>query len=76
MDRYDLSHDGENWKLQRQGGDRASKVFNGLTKEEAVRATSDFMQDHPGSVHIHKLDGTYEEERTYPRSADPRRSPG
>jgi hypothetical protein len=76
MDRYDLSHDGNNWKLQRQGGDRASKVFDGMTKEEAVRGTSDFMQDHPGSVRIHKLDGTYEEERTYPRSADPRQSPG
>ncbi len=76
MDRYDLSHDGENWKLQHQGGQRASKVFEGMTKEEAIRATSNFMQDHPGSVRIRRLDGTYEEERTYPRSADPRRSPG
>lgn len=76
MDRYDLNHDGDNWKLHKQGGERASKVFEGMTKEEAVRATSDFMQDHPGSVRIHKMDGTYEEERTYPRSADPRQSPG
>jgi hypothetical protein len=76
MDRYDLNHDGDSWKLQKQGGERASKVFEGMTKEEAVRATSDFMQGHPGSVRIHKMDGTYEEERTYPRSADPRQSPG
>lgn len=76
MDRYDLTHDNDNWKLQKQGGERASKVFDGMTKEEAVKATSDFMQDHPGSVLIHKKDGTYEEERTYPRRADPSQSPG
>ncbi len=76
MDHYDLTHDGDNWKLQKQGGERASKVFEGQTKEEAIRETSDFMQSHPGSVHIHKKDGTYEEERTYPRSADPKSSRG
>lgn len=29
-----------------------------------------------GPEEIHKADGTLEEERTYPRSADPRRSKG
>lgn len=46
MDHYDLTHDGENWKLLKQGGERASKVFAGMTKEDGVRATSDFMHDH------------------------------
>jgi hypothetical protein len=29
-----------------------------------------------GTVRIHKEDGSFEEERTYPREDDPRRSPG
>lgn len=29
-----------------------------------------------GSVQIRKLDGTIQQERTYPRAADPKRSPG
>ena len=29
-----------------------------------------------GSVKIRKLDGKFQEERTYPRSKDPKRSPG
>ena len=29
-----------------------------------------------GTVRIHKVDGTFEEERTFPRSRDPRQSPG
>jgi hypothetical protein len=29
-----------------------------------------------GSVKIKKLDGTIQEERTYPRSKDPKKSPG
>lgn len=29
-----------------------------------------------GSVQVRKLDGTIQEERTYPRTADPKKSPG
>jgi hypothetical protein len=32
--------------------------------------------DTPVSVKIHGIDGKFEEERTYPRSADPRKSKG
>jgi hypothetical protein len=31
---------------------------------------------HGGSLRIQKRDGTFVKERTYPRSQDPRRSPG
>jgi hypothetical protein len=34
------------------------------------------MQAHPGSVKIHKENGQIQEERTYPRSADPSESKG
>jgi hypothetical protein len=36
----------------------------------------DYMQAHPGSVKIHKENGQIQEERTYPRSADPSESKG
>lgn len=33
-------------------------------------------EESPVSLRIHKRDGTFQEERTYPRSADPKRSKG
>jgi hypothetical protein len=48
------------------------------TKDEAVRQTIAAAKKdlQPVSVRIHKQDGRIQEERTYPRSADPRRSKG
>ena len=48
------------------------------TKEEAIKKTAEVARrdPQPVSVRIHKLDGKIQEERTYPRSADPRRSKG
>ena len=34
------------------------------------------MGPEPVSVRIHDVDGKFQEERTYPRSADPRKSKG
>jgi hypothetical protein len=76
MENYDLKHEDGNWKLQRQGTERAAIVFDGKTKEQALQQSVEFMKQHHGSLKIHKEDGTYQEERTYPRSADPTRSPG
>lgn len=76
MDNYHLTNDGDNWKLTKQGATKASKVFKDMNKVDATHATSDFMENHPGSVKIHKLNGRIQEERTYPRSADPRNSKG
>lgn len=74
MDNYHIKpHDGH-WDLTRQGGERAS--ISKPTKEEILAATHDFMADKTGSVKIHRADGTIEEERTYPRSADPSKSKG
>ena len=74
MDNYDLAPDGEKWKFQKQGAKRALKVFE--TKQEGMEESVEFMHNHGGSLKIHKKDGSYQEERTYPRSADPRKSPG
>ena len=51
------------------------------TKEEAVDVATDAarteaVEGQPTSVRIKKLDGRIQEERTYPRSSDPRRYPG
>lgn len=47
-------------------------------KEETVRAAAALAQEtgRPISLRIHDKAGRFQEERTYPRSADPKRSPG
>ena len=48
------------------------------TKEHALRsgALRQALGEEGGSVRVRKMDGTYGEERTFPRASDPRRSPG
>ena len=48
------------------------------TKNEAVKrvAAAAKKNPQPVSVRIHTMDGKIQEERTYTRSADPRRSKG
>ena len=74
MDNYHLSPTSEGWELKEAGAERASKRAS--TKHELVSALADFFDGKTASVKIHKADGTIEEERTYPRSADTRRSKG
>ncbi|WP_241117036.1 DUF2188 domain-containing protein [Achromobacter xylosoxidans] len=74
MDNYHVTKDGDKWKLTKQGNERASKVAE--TKQEILKATRDYMQDKVGSVKIHKAGGGIQEERTYPRAADPKKTRG
>ena len=74
MDTYHLSPTADGWELKKAGAERASK--RSATKQELVGALSEFFDGKTASVKIHKADGTIEEERTYPRSADPTRSKG
>ena len=74
MDSYHLSPTLDGWELKKAGAERASK--RAATKQELVSALADFFEGKTASVKIHKADDTLEEERTYPRSADPRRSKG
>ncbi|HEN8727069.1 TPA: DUF2188 domain-containing protein [Pseudomonas putida] len=74
MDNYHVSPTADGWELKKAGAERASKRSS--TKQELVASLSDFFQGKTASVKIHKADGTIEEERTYPRSDDPRRSKG
>ena len=46
------------------------------TKQRALDRSIEIVSEVTGSLKIHRADGTIEEERTYPRSADPAKSPG
>lgn len=69
LKRFELKRDGDEWGLFDQMGDLVSS-FN--TKAEALLE----KLVGEGTVRIHREDGQFEEERTFPRSDDPRRSPG
>ena len=75
MKNYDLDHNGEDWFLREQGKERAKKVFHDSTKQEALKEMKQHL-DGPSSVKIRKMNHRIQEERTYPRSADPSDSPG
>ncbi len=74
MDNYHISATDSGWELRKQGATRASKTA--ATKDEMLLITAAFLEGRTASVKIHKKDGTLQEERTYPRSADPRESKG
>jgi hypothetical protein len=74
MQNYHLAPEGNYWKLTREGSDAVIGRFE--TKAEAVESSTRFLHDREGSLKIHRADGGIEEERTYPRAADPARSPG
>lgn len=74
MDNYHVTKAGNKWKLQKEGNDRPSKVAD--TKAELIAEMREFMRDKQGSVKIHKQDGKFQEERTYPRKSDPEKSKG
>jgi hypothetical protein len=74
MDNYDITKDDDYWKLTKRGNDRASLTAE--TKQEIIKMTSEFMSDKTGSVKIHKENGRIQEERTYPKKADPHKSKG
>ena len=74
MDNYHISATDSGWELRKQGATRASKTA--ATKDEMLQITAAFLEGRTASVKIHKKDGTLHEERTYPRSADPRESKG
>lgn len=75
MDQYHITQrDNGDWAFQRAGADRAIRVTE--NKQEAVQQMREFMQDKVGSVMIHRQDGSFQEERTFQRANDPRRTKG
>jgi hypothetical protein len=64
---------GAGWELTDQEG-AVVRIFN--TKADALASGVLEKTVSQGTVRIHNEDGTIAEERTYPRAADPRQSPG
>jgi hypothetical protein len=73
MKSYHLTPNGDTWELAEEGG---TSVATYETREEAMQDSRRTVAQTTGSLTIHRADGTVEEERTYPRSADPAKSPG
>lgn len=71
---YDEKKD--KWPLTNDKTDKIVKTFD--TKEDATGrgALRKAVGGDGGSVKIQKQNGRFQEERTYPRSRDPRRSKG
>lgn len=74
MENYHIKRHGDHWDLTKQGA--AHAAFSKPTKAEAIAAMDDFVKGKVVSVKIHLQNGQIEEERSYPRSADPKSSPG
>jgi hypothetical protein len=74
MDSYHLLPHGDRWRLTMEGSENILGDFE--TKDDAVADCAAIVRESTGSLKIHRADGTIEEERTYPRLADPVESPG
>ncbi|MDP9266706.1 MAG: DUF2188 domain-containing protein [Acidobacteriota bacterium] len=66
----------DKWVLEQDKTGRTVKEFS--TKAQATKGGTleRAVGVHGGSVKIQEKNGRYQEERTYPRSRDPRRSKG
>jgi hypothetical protein len=74
MKRIDVVKKSDEWV----GESRNKIVARAPTKADAVRETARVARadPEPVTVKIHKENGRIQEERTYPRAADPRQSKG
>jgi hypothetical protein len=73
-----LSHNEKknNWVRKDDASNRTVKAFD--TKSDATKGgvLENALGKQGGSVKIQKIDGKFQEERTYPGSADPKSSKG
>jgi len=75
LKKYHITKTDDGWQGKAEDGKRAS--VKGGTKKEAVDKMIDLAKRQGDvSVIIHKQNGQFQEERTYPRSSDPRSSKG
>ncbi len=67
---YHVTKTDDGWQGKLEGGQRAS--IKGDTKEDVVKKTIELAKNQEkSSVKIHKTNGKFQEERTYPKKADP-----
>lgn len=76
MENFHLVHEDGVYKLKKENAERASKVIDS-NKLDAISQSKDFIvKQGGGSLKIHKNNGGFQEERTYPKSNDPKKSKG
>jgi hypothetical protein len=77
LPRYTLEYDEkrDTWALENSAG-RAIKTFDTKQKATAGGVLERALGSRGGSVRIQKQNGKFQEERTYPGTADPRKSRG
>ena len=67
---YHVTKTDDGWQGKVEKGKRAS--VKGDTKKEVVKKTIEIAKKNENSsVIIHKTDGKFQEERTYPKGSDP-----
>lgn len=67
---YHVTKTKDGWKGKAEGAKRAS--VTGTTKKEVIKKTTNIAKNQGNSsVKIHKKDGKFQEERTYPKGSDP-----
>ena len=74
MENYHGKKHQDHWDLTKEGA--AHAAISKPTKSEPMSAMQTFVEGKKLSIKIHGEDGRFQEERTYPRSSDPKQSPG
>lgn len=76
MKRMDIVKKNDQWRAESKG--RAVPGTSAARKADAVKQTAQKARANPEpvTVKIHKEKGGIQEERTYPRKADPKKSKG
>lgn len=74
MKNYHISKKDKFWQFKETGSKNPIKQYK--TKAEALDDIKNLMRDKIGSVKIHKKNGEINEERTYQRKNDPKKSKG
>ncbi len=74
LDKFHLTKKGDEWRLEKAKSDKA--LVKAGTKKEAMQKMMKYMAKREGSVRIHKENGKIQEERTYPRYKDSKKSKG
>ena len=74
LDRYEIRPSDKGWSFIKAGGERATRTFE--KKSDAVKFAQEFGKTHDYSLRIKDENNKVQEERTYPRSKDPKKSKG
>ncbi len=78
LPKYTLTHNEkkDRWDLEQDKTHKVVKAFETKADATAGGALAKAVGKEGASVKIQKMDGKFQEERTFPRSADPKKSPG